>query len=312
MGALKFGWHIPSFPTDGSGGAQFVDQIEAILQRIPDVFDSAWMDDHLWPWANWQAPETPYLECVTTMSYLAGAFPNLKFASSVFCQSYRNPGLLAKMAATLQTLTRGRLIFGIGAGWMEREYRAYNYDFPKPAVRLAQLEETLEIVKLLWHETPASYAGKHYRITNAYCEPKPNPLPPILIGGGGEQLTLKIVAKHADWWNLPGGTLENYAHKLGVLREHCDAVGRDYDSILKTWSAECVALGATEAEAKRILEATPYNNNAIAGTPEQVAEQLQRFVDVGVEYLCVRMVDFPRSEGIELFAQEVVPLLQSH
>lgn len=310
MGTIKFGWHIPSFPTDGSGGSQFVEQIVATMRQIPDVFDSVWMDDHFWPWANWQAPETPYLECATTMAYLAGAFPKLKVASSVFCQSYRNPGLLAKMAATLQTLTNGGLIFGIGAGWMEREYRAYHIDFPKPAVRLAQLAETLDIVKLLWTQTPASYDGKYYKITNAYCEPKPNPVPPILIGGGGEQLTLKIVAQYADWWNFPGGTVENYAHKLDVLRGHCDAVGRDYDSIVKTWSAESIAVAETEAEAKQILDASPYKSNAIVGTPPQVAEQLQRFVDVGVEYFSVRVVDFPSSKGLELFAREVVPLLQ--
>jgi alkanesulfonate monooxygenase SsuD/methylene tetrahydromethanopterin reductase-like flavin-dependent oxidoreductase (luciferase family) len=310
MGTLKFGWHMPSFPTDGSSGTRFVEQITDILQNIPDAFDSAWMDDHFWPWATWQSPETPYLECATTMAYLAGAFPKLKYASSVFCQSYRNPGLLAKMVANMQLLTKGNIIFGIGAGWMEREYHAYHFDFPKPAVRLAQLDETLEIVKLLWTQTPASYTGKHYQITNAYCEPKPDPIPPILIGGGGEQLTLKLVAKHADMWNFPGGTLENYRHKLDVLRGHCEALGRDYDSIVKTWSAECVAVGETGADAKRILEATPYNNNPIWGTPAQVAEQLQRFVEIGVEYLIVRTVDFPRAEGIQLFAKEVIPLLQ--
>jgi alkanesulfonate monooxygenase SsuD/methylene tetrahydromethanopterin reductase-like flavin-dependent oxidoreductase (luciferase family) len=309
MGRLKFGWHIHSFPTDGSSAADFVEQITAVLRELPDVFDSAWMDDHFWPWASWQAPETPYLECATTLAYLAGAFPNLKYGSSVFCQSYRHPGLLAKMVATLQTLTKGNMIFGIGAGWMEREYRAFHIDFPAPAVRLAQLEETLKIVKLLWTQTPATYAGKYYSITNAYCEPKPDPIPPILIGGGGEQLTLKLVAKHADMWNIPGRSLENYAHKLDVLRCHCDAVGRDYNSIVKTWSAECVAVGETEADAKRILEATPYNNNPIGGTPAQVAEQLQRFVDLGVEYLIVRAVDFPNPRGIKLFAEEVVPLL---
>jgi len=310
MAKLKFGWHVPSFPTDGSDGATFVDQIVAVMKQIPDAYESVWMDDHFWPWANWQAPESAYLECATTMAYLAGAFPKLKIASSVFCQSYRNPGLLAKMAATLQTLTKGNLIFGIGAGWMEREYLAYHIDFPKPAVRLAQLQETLDIVKLLWTQTPASYDGKYYQITNAYCMPKPDPIPPILIGGGGEQLTLKIVAKYADMWNFPGGTFENYAHKLDVLRSHCDVVGRDYNSIVKTWSAECVAVARTEAEAKRILESTPYKQNGVAGTPAQVAEQLQRFVDAGVEYLCVRTVDFPRPDGLQLFAEEVVPLLQ--
>ncbi len=311
MADLKFGWHMPSFPTDGSDGSAFVRQITDVLRTIPAAFDSVWMDDHFWPWASWQAPETPYLECATTMAYLAGAFPQLKIASSVFCQSYRNPGLLAKMAANLQLLTRGNLIFGIGAGWMEREYLAYNYDFPKPAVRLAQLEETLELVKLLWTQTPASYAGKYYKITNAYLEPKPDPIPPIVIGGGGEQLTLRLVAKHADWWNLPGGTLANYAHKLDVLRGHCDAVGRDYASIVKTWSAECVAVARTEDAARRIVEASPYNRDPVVGTPAQVAEQLQRFVDVGVSYFIVRTVDFPRADGLQLFAEEVIPLLQS-
>lgn len=310
-GKVKFGWHPPSFPTDGSSGSALVEQIETVLRNLPDVFESVWMDDHFWPWATWQAPETPYFECATTMAYLAGVFPNLQFASSMFCQSYRNPGLLAKMVATLQTLTRGRLIFGIGAGWMEREYLAYNYEFPSPAVRLAQLQETLDIVKLLWTQTPATYKGKHYQITNAYCEPKPDPIPPILIGGGGEQLTLKIVAQYADWWNLPGGTFANYAHKLDVLRGHCDSVGRDYDSIVKTWSAECVAVARTEAEAQRIVQASPYNSNPVVGTPEQVADHLRRYQDVGVEYFCVRVVDFPRIDGIQLFAEEVVPLLQS-
>jgi alkanesulfonate monooxygenase SsuD/methylene tetrahydromethanopterin reductase-like flavin-dependent oxidoreductase (luciferase family) len=310
MGTVKFGWHTPSFPTDGSTGEAFAAQIETVMRSLPTIFDSVWIDDHFWPWATWQAPETPYIECATTIAYLAGAFPNFKYASSVFCQSYRNPGLLAKMVANLQLWTKGNFIFGIGAGWMEREYRAFHIDFPKPAVRLAQMEETIEIAKLLWTETPATYAGQYYSITNAYCEPKPNPLPPICIGGGGEQLTLKIVAKHADWWNFPGGTVETYQHKLDVLRSHCDTVGRDYNSIVKTWSAECVAVGATESEAKRILEASPYNNNAIAGTPTQVAEGLQRYVDIGVEYFILRVVDFPQGDGLQRFAEEVVPLLQ--
>ena len=311
MAALKFGWHMPSFPVDGSSGSQFIDQIANVLERTQDSFDSAWMDDHVIPWANWQSPETPYLECVTTMSYLAGAFPRIKFGSSVFCQSFRNPALLAKMGATLQLLTRGRFIFGIGAGWLEREYLAYNYDFPRPAVRLAQLEETVEIVKAMWTQSPASYAGKYYQIKDAYCEPTPDPVPPIMIGGGGEQLTLRIVAQHADWWNIPGNNLENYTHKLAVLRQHCADVGRDYNSIVKTWSAECVAVAETEAEAARIVEATPYKNHAIAGTPEQVAAQLQKFVDVGVEYLIVRPVDFPRTEGFDLFVREVMPRLSA-
>jgi alkanesulfonate monooxygenase SsuD/methylene tetrahydromethanopterin reductase-like flavin-dependent oxidoreductase (luciferase family) len=309
MSELKFGWHMHSFPVDGSSGPAFLEQIQQTLDHVHPYFDSVWVDDHLMPWANWQANDTPYLECLTTLTYFAAAYPNLNFGASVLCQSYRNPGLLAKTAATLQLLTRGRLIFGIGAGWMEEEYQAYNYDFPKPSVRIAQLEEAVQVVKKLWTEAPASFEGVYYRLENAYCEPRPNPIPPLLIGGGGEQLTLRVVAKYADWWNCTGGTPETYAHKLEVLRRHCAAVGRDYNQIVKTWSAEALAVAETEAEAQRIAAASPYKNSPIIGTPSQVVDQLQRFVELGVEHFIVRVIDFPALEGIELFVQEVIPQL---
>jgi alkanesulfonate monooxygenase SsuD/methylene tetrahydromethanopterin reductase-like flavin-dependent oxidoreductase (luciferase family) len=311
MSELKFGWHMPSFPVDGSSGPAFVDQIHRTLSRIHPHFDSVWVDDHMMPWAEWQSNDTPYIECTTTIAYFAAAYPTLKFGASVLCQSYRNPGLLAKTAANLQLLTGGRFLFGIGAGWMEEEYQAYNFDFPKPSVRIAQLEEAVQIVKKLWTESPASFQGTYYRIQNAYCEPRPDPVPPLLIGGGGEQLTLRVVAKHADWWNIPGGTYKNYARKLEVLRGHCAAVGRDYDEIVKTWSAEAVAVAGTESQAQRIEAASPYSQDSIVGTPAQVAEQLQAFVDLGVRVLIVRPLDFPNTEGIKMFAQEVMPRLST-
>jgi alkanesulfonate monooxygenase SsuD/methylene tetrahydromethanopterin reductase-like flavin-dependent oxidoreductase (luciferase family) len=310
MSELRWGWHMPSFPVDGSDGPTFVDQIHHTLRRIAPHVDSVWVDDHVMPWAEWQHPDTPYLECLTTIAYFAAAFPNLVFGSGVLCQSYRNPALLAKTAANLQLLTGGRLVFGIGAGWMEREYRAYNFPFPPPAVRLAQLEEAIQIVRRMWAGAPASFEGAHYRIDQAYCAPRPWPAPPLLIGGGGEKRTLRLVAQYADWWNLPGGTADNYAHKLSVLREHCAAVGRPYDEIRKTWSPEAIAVAPTEDAARRIAAATPFKNNQIVGTPEQVAEQLQAFVDLGVTYLIVRLVDFPDTSGVELFAQEVMPRLR--
>ncbi len=311
MRELKFGWHMPSFPVDGSSGPAFIEQIHQTLQRMHRHVDSVWMDDHLMPWADWQAKDTPYLECLTTMAYIAAAYPSLTVGASVLCQSYRNPALLGKMIANLQLLTGGRCIFGIGAGWMEQEYQAYNFDFPPASVRLAQLEEAIQVVKHLWTEAPASYHGRYYRIDNAYCEPRPNPIPPLLIGGGGEQRTLRLVAQYADYWNIPGGTASTYAHKLDVLKQHCSVVGRDYEAIIKTWSAEAIAVAPTEAQAQRIAVASPYNNHPIIGTPAQVADQLQTFVDLGVEYFIVRLVDFPNTAGIELFMQEVVPLLRT-
>ncbi len=308
---LKFGWHIHSFPVDGSSGPKFTQHIHRSLAIAEEYFDSAWMDDHMVPWATFQSNDTPYLECVTTLAYLAAQYPGLQFGSSVLCQSYRNPALMAKMAANLQLWTQGRFIFGIGAGWLEEEYHMYNWEFPKASVRIAQMVEAIEIAKLLWSDSPASYEGKYYAIEDAYCEPKPDPVPPILIGGGGEQLTLRAVAEQADMWNLPGVSLEVYKHKLDVLRKHCDDVGRDYDEIVKTWSCEVTAVAATEAEAKQILDASPYRQTSpVYGSPEQVADRLREYIDVGVEHIIVRLVDFPNTDGIQMFAEEVMPLLR--
>lgn len=310
MSEVKLGWHMPSFPVDGSSGPAFLDQIHHTLEQIYPYIDSVWVDDHLMPWAEWQPNDTPYMECLTTIAYFAAAFPTLKFGASVLCQSYRNPGLLAKTAANLQLLTGGRFIFGIGAGWMIEEYEAYNFDFPPPAVRIAQLEEAVQIVRKLWAEAPVTFEGRYYRVKNAYAEPRPNPVPPLLIGGGGEKLTLRLVAQYADWWNLPGGNYEIYAHKLDVLRGHCQAVGRNYDDIVKSWSPEGIALAKTEAEARRIAAASPYYNpDCLVGTPAQVAEQLQAFVKLGMTHPIVRLLDFPNTVGIELFIKEVLPRL---
>jgi alkanesulfonate monooxygenase SsuD/methylene tetrahydromethanopterin reductase-like flavin-dependent oxidoreductase (luciferase family) len=311
MRDLKLGWHMHSFPVDGSSGDAFIGQIHDTLRVIHPHIDSVWVDDHFVPWAAWQPNDTPYLECLTTIAHFAAAYPTLKFGASVLCQSYRNPALLAKMAANLQLLTAGRFLFGIGAGWAGEEYHAYGYEFPPASVRLAQLEEAIQIVRRMWTESPASFTGEHYRIENAYCEPRPDPVPPLLIGGGGEKLTLRLVARYADWWNIPGGSAANYARKLDVLRVHCSDEGRDYDSILKTWSAEAVAVAETEGEARRIAAASPYDNHPIVGTPKQVAEQLRAFTDLGVEYLIVRLVDFPDTAGIELFVREVMPRLRA-
>jgi alkanesulfonate monooxygenase SsuD/methylene tetrahydromethanopterin reductase-like flavin-dependent oxidoreductase (luciferase family) len=310
MGDLRFGWHMPSCPVDGSSAAVFLDQLQQALAHLQPHFDSVWVDDHVVPGSSWLPNDTPYLECLTTIAYLAPLYPTLQFGTSVLCQSYRNPALMAKMTANLQWLTGGRFLFGIGAGWMQEEYQAYHFDFRTPSVRIDQLEEAIQIVKRLWTQSPASFAGKYYQIDNAYLAPRPDPIPPILIGGGGEQKTLRVVARYADWWNLPGGTLENYAHKLDVLRQHCQAVGRNFDEIAKTWSPEAIAIAATEEAAQQIAATSPYKKDVIIGTPRQVAEQLNPFVDLGVERLIIRIIDFPALTGLDLFVQEVIPLLR--
>lgn len=310
MSKIKFGWHMPSFAVDNSSGAMLVRQMANVLTKIQATFDTAWMDDHVQPWAGFVARETDVLECTTTIAHLATAFPQIMFGSMVMCQSYRNPGLTAKMAANLQLVTGGRFILGLGAGWMEEEYRAYDFDFPPASTRIAQLDETIQIVRQLWTQSPANFEGDYYHLKDAYCHPKPDPIPPIMVGGGGEKLTLRVVAKHADWWNFHQNSPETYAHKLNVLRSHCEAVGRDINDIVKTYGAEVVAIAETEAEARRIAKATPYSDNyPIIGTPDQVAEQLRPYIELGVEHIIVRCVDFPNTAGIELFAEAVIPQL---
>ncbi|QPC84252.1 LLM class flavin-dependent oxidoreductase [Phototrophicus methaneseepsis] len=309
MSKIKFGWRSPAFSFDGTRGTDFLEQITTTMDLVHGSFDSVWVADHFIPWASFAAPDTDTLEAWTTISYLAGAYPNIDFGSIVLSQSYRNPALLAKSAATLQWLTGGRFILGIGAGWKEDEYLAYGYDFPKASVRIKQLSEAVHIIRKMWTESPATFEGDYYQIKDAYCEPMPDPAPPIMIGGGGEQLTLRVVAEQADWWNL-SGSADFYGHKLDVLRGHCEAVGRDYESIVKTWTSDTILLAPSEAEAQRIAAANPLMDGVSGYTPQHLMDQLQSLIDLGVSYFMLRFADFPHTEGIQMFMEEVMPVLR--
>ena len=177
----------------------------------------------------------------------------------VGCASYRNPALLAKITSTVDVISGGRLDWGIGAGWYENEYLAYGYDFPRPAERIAGLADTVEIVKRMWTEPEATFSGRIYTVSGAQCDPKPlqHPHPPIWIGGGGEQLTLRVVAEHADCSNF-GGDLQMWTHKRDVLRSHCEAVGRDPAEIRMTWSPE-ILIRETAAEVSATAAVTRAN-----------------------------------------------------
>ncbi|RLG41139.1 MAG: LLM class flavin-dependent oxidoreductase, partial [Thermoproteota archaeon] len=192
------------------------------------------------------------------------------------------------------------------------EYIAYGYEFPKASARIKQLEEAVQIIRRMWEEDVVTFKGKYYRIEGALCEPKPEPPPPIMIGGGGEKLTLRVVALYADWWNLPNKTPEVYEHKLKVLKDHCSRVGRDYDEIKKTWVC-CASIARSKEEAIRTAKMSPFTRaismeEMLIGTPERIANKLRRYADMGVEYVILRFLDFPRTDGAELFAKEVIPI----
>jgi F420-dependent oxidoreductase-like protein len=310
MRDIKFGWNVPTASTEYVTGDVQVARIIDALSAVHEFYDSVWVYDHFHAPPFFDADDYPRLEAWTTTAYLAHAFPNLYFGNMVLGQSYRNPALLAKMAATLQALTNGRVILAMGAGWMESEYHAYGYDFPQAAVRIAQLEEAVQIVRQMWTEKRATFEGQYYRIKDALCEPKPNPIPPIMIGGNGEKLTLRVVARHADWWNGVGLDAAGLARKLDVLRAHCDAEGRDYDEIVKTFMG-IISIAATEAEAQRIARASPRADRMnFVGTPAQIIEQMQPYGDLGITHFMLDFSDFPDTTGARLFANEVMPALR--
>jgi F420-dependent oxidoreductase-like protein len=192
--------------------------------------------DHYFQMEQMGGPPEPMLEGYTTLGYLAGQTENVRLSLLVTGTTYRHPGLLAKIVTTLDVLSGGRAMLGLGAAWYDREHAALGVPFPPTAERFERMEETLQIVRQMWSDDNGPYDGRHYRLAETWCVPQPvqQPHPPILIGGGGERKTLRLVAQYADACNIfPEGT-DGVRHKLDVLRRHCDDVGRDYDEIEKT------------------------------------------------------------------------------
>ena len=312
MSGIEFGWRIFTFSPNGGHERLLINQIVKCLSAVEKRFDSVWIEDHFYPWSRLlDSSTTDNLECWTTLCYLAGKFKNLDFGTNVFCNSYRNPALLAKMGATLSVFTGGRFILGIGAGWKEDEYRAYGYNFPSASVRIRQLAEAVQIIRKMWTEKAPSFHGKYFHIESAYCNPRPDPPPPIMIGGGGK-LTLKIVAKHADWWNY-FGSAGTFKDKYKMLKSYCHKIGRSPDQIKCSWSLN-VAIADSEAEAKQITNRTFFakslpKDKIVFGTPVSVAHQLKAFVKAGIEYFILQFLDFPSVKGTNLFANRVIPEL---
>jgi F420-dependent oxidoreductase-like protein len=227
---------------------------------------------------------------------------------------YRHPSILAKIGATLDVLSKGRLFMGIGAAWNEEESSAYGIPFPSAKERFLRLEEAIQIIRKMWTEEPsASFNGQYYQIKNAFCNPKPiqKPSPPIMVGGSGERQTLRIVAKYADACNL-FGSAETVKRKLSILKEHCRSVGRDYDSILKTKLGVVVIDDDKEMARKRLQQISKgipeeqINEFAIYGTPEDVLRQKESLEDAGIQYLIVDLDPSREVEALDIFANNII------
>ena len=315
---IGFGVFFPCYTfRNEKNGTQIFNRLQESVQECEKHgYTSVCLDDHL------MLRDIPILECWTTLSALSKQTKTIRLGTMVTCNSFRNPSLLAKMAATLDNISEGRLELGIGAGVQENEHTAYGYPFLSPNDRIERLNEAVEIIKKLWTEQKASYSGKHYQIRDAVCEPKPvqKPHPPIIIGGGGEKLTLKVTAKHADrldWGYVP--TLEEYNRKLNVLKNHCKSVGRNFDEIEKScWPSGQIFVGENKKELiEKALRCVPegvswedFIRTSFVGNPKECVKLLRQYVDVGVTYFMLYFGDFPDLDGLRLFAKKVIPEIQ--
>ena len=305
------GWKMELSGIEGAA-AKWDKAVEIAVLAETLGYDSIWVYDHF---HNVPRPaHEAVFECWTTMAAISQRTSRVRLGQMVGCNSYRNPAVLAKITSTVDVISGGRLDWGIGAGWYENEYKGYGFEFPKPKDRIGMLNESVEIVRSMWTQVETNYDGKYYKLSRANCDPKPlqSPHPPIWIGGGGEQLTLRVVAKYADYSNF-GGKPDEWARKREILKGHCKAVGRDEERIGKTWSPE-VFIRSTEAEViaagTQSLWAEPFEawrDANLVGTPEQVAEKIQTYVDLGCTGFIPWCPDYPSTETMELFAREVMP-----
>jgi F420-dependent oxidoreductase-like protein len=316
---MQFGLQHPNFNFDYNSQGNDISYITHSLKNLVSKaensgFDSFWVMDHFHQIQFVGKPEDPMLEGWTVLSMLAGITTKIKLGTLVTGIIYRYPSVLAKIASTLDVLSKGRLFMGLGAAWNEQESLAYGINFPSNQERLLRLEETIQIIRKMWTEEPcASFNGKYFQIINAYCNPKPiqKPSPPILVGGSGERKTLKIVAKYADACNLFGST-ESIKKKLDILKEHCKSVGRDFDSILKTKLGTIVLDDNREAAKDRVKETfrgvpeEQIKEFVIYGTPEDILKQIEALQQVGIQYLIVNLEPSRELEALDTFANKII------
>ncbi len=302
MTKIELGFAMPGSLRDKSRQSEWLPALHRALDLASGHCASAWIIDHL------QFDDRLLLEGWVGLSYLMGQYPQLQFGHAVLCQSFRNPGLTAKMAASAQVLSGGRFILGIGAGWKEDEYAAYGYDFPPAGQRVDELAEYLQVVKALWTEERASFSGKYYSVEQAWCEPKPEPLPPIMIGGSKPRM-LRLVAQYADWWNVSWTGIADFRAQSEQLERACAELGRDPASLRRTWFGGCI-VGKDEAEVERLNAGLGITSEtAFIGTPPQVVEQMRPFVELGVDCFMLGCGGFPELTTLELLIGEVLPAL---
>jgi F420-dependent oxidoreductase-like protein len=297
-------------------------ELREVWQEVEALgFDTLWVNDHLLPSVG--PPEAPNLEGWTMLGTMAALTSRVRIGVMVTSNTFRHPVVLAKMATTVDHLSQGRLILGMGTGYFAQEHQVYGIPLHTARRRAQQLEEALQVICKLWTEEYVSFTGSYYRLADAPFAPKPvqKPHPPILIAGTGEQLTLPLVAKYADLWNAGALPLPTLARKVAVLDEHCRLIGRDGGDIERTYLTP-LYLREDLAEVERLLQQIPQVQTRsiaemraliLAGDVAAVQRQVQAYVDIGVTHLilALRRPGFFDREGLRLFAQAIMPCFRS-
>ena len=306
---MKFGIHNSSW-LERPDPAEAFEAVEAKAQWAED-HGFVWFSvmDHMSQIPGVGPPDEPVLEGWTVLAGLAAVTSRIRLATLCTAVGYRNPAHLAKIAASVDLISRGRLTLGIGAGFYEDEYRQYGWEFPpRPATRIRQMEEAVQLILQMWTEPRTTFHGRYFHVEDAILEPKPvqKPRPPVMIAGGGEQMTLRAVAHLADVCNLVRGGPAEVKHKLDVLRRHCDAASRDYDAIEKTHvQAWILARNDAAVTAKRERLAARGPLPSFVGTVSEAIDLIGQYQDAGVEL----MINGDRNDVAtrELFASDIMP-----
>ncbi len=311
--AIKFGVQLWTEETNFEGYLKAWYDIEDM------GYNSAFNFDHFYPMSN--ITSNYMLESWTLLPYLATHTKKIRLGILVSCNSYRYPSILAKIASTVDVISNGRLEFGIGAGWHKPEYDAYGIPFPPAKVRIEQMDEATEIIKRIWTQEEASFKGKYYTIQDLIAYPKPiqKPHPPIIIGGRGN-ISLRVIAKHANIASILNCSPEEYNERVEVLRRHCSEIGRNFKDIEKSWHGHVIIGNKDEVkkqalkmkngsalESVRYLSVEEFLARMVIGTPEECINKFQSYIDAGATYFTCH---FPFQEDLKpqrIFMEKVIP-----
>ena len=313
---MKIGAMIPQGWRMDLNGIPPENQWDTILKASKDIedlnYESVWVYDHFHTVPS--PTQDPTFECWSLMAALSQVTESVRIGQMCTCNSYRNPAYLTKVASTIDSMSGGRLEFAIGAGWYDQEYKAYGYEYPSAGVRLKMLEEALQIYIAMNTEDKASFDGEYYSITNAINQPKPlqKPYPPLWVCGGGEKVTLKLLAKYGDYGNWDVD-VNGFIHKSEILKEHCEQQNRKYSEIKKTLHTN-VIIGENQKDLdnkiNKITEVTGipkemYINKPLVGTVDKVFDTIDEFKSIECAYIIAYVPDIVWGNSLEILSQKI-------